>query len=133
MENDDEWLVYCIKFKPQAQRTYVGATNDFTRRLRQHNGQLKGGAKYTTAAVKRSRSPSRHTFWQPIFVVRGFPDRRSALQFEWALKDQTMHHRSVRDLVERRRTALAHLMCKDRATSKSPLLASLPLRVEHYS
>ena len=29
------------------QYTYLGITNNSTRRLRQHNGTLKGGAKYT--------------------------------------------------------------------------------------
>lgn len=32
--------------------TYVGITNNFTRRLRQHNGEIKGGARYTTSHKK---------------------------------------------------------------------------------
>ncbi len=32
--------------------TYVGITNNFTRRLRQHNCELKGGARYTTSHKK---------------------------------------------------------------------------------
>lgn len=28
-------------------RTYLGVTNNINRRLRQHNGEIKGGAKYT--------------------------------------------------------------------------------------
>jgi len=30
-------------------KTYIGITNNKNRRIRQHNGEIKGGAKYTTA------------------------------------------------------------------------------------
>jgi predicted GIY-YIG superfamily endonuclease len=30
-------------------KTYVGITNNITRRIRQHNSELVGGAKYTTS------------------------------------------------------------------------------------
>jgi predicted GIY-YIG superfamily endonuclease len=56
-----------------SKRTYVGYTNNMTRRLRQHNGEIKGGAKTT-----RNGRP-----WVLIATVQGFPDRRTALQFEW--------------------------------------------------
>ena len=38
--------VYLLK-NSSNNRTYVGITNNLERRLRQHNGVIKGGAKYT--------------------------------------------------------------------------------------
>ena len=51
-------------------------TNDFTHRIRQHNQEIKGGAKYT----KKKKN------WYPICIIDGFPDMRSACQCEWRLK-----------------------------------------------
>lgn len=68
--------VYILKSRSTL-RTYVGYTTDIKRRLRQHNGEIKGGAKYT-----RYGRP-----WECICYVIGFPDKRSAYQFEWR-----MHH-----------------------------------------
>ena len=59
-----------------SRRTYVGVTNNFTRRLRQHNGEIKGGAKATRAARP----------WKPILHVCGL-DKKTALRLEWR-----MHH-----------------------------------------
>jgi predicted GIY-YIG superfamily endonuclease len=56
-------------------RTYIGATIDPDRRLRQHNGQIGGGARATRGHV-----------WHRVALVSGFPDERAALQFEWAWK-----------------------------------------------
>ena len=41
------WLVYLLKCANNS--LYCGITNDLPRRLRQHNGDIKGGAKYTRA------------------------------------------------------------------------------------
>lgn len=57
-------------------RSYTGQTNDFTRRLRQHNGEIKGGARYTKTKTK----------WTPIFRVTQFKTLRFVLQFEIAMK-----------------------------------------------
>jgi len=32
-------------------KTYIGITNNKQRRIRQHNGEITGGAKYTTANI----------------------------------------------------------------------------------
>jgi len=41
------YLVYVLE--SPSSKTYVGVTNNLPRRLRQHNGLLAGGAKYTRA------------------------------------------------------------------------------------
>ena len=46
---EKEWFFYIIQNGPC---TYAGVSPDPVRRLRQHNGEIKGGAKYT-----RSRRP----------------------------------------------------------------------------
>lgn len=42
-----EYYVYMVKCANGA--FYTGITNDLDRRLRQHNGDIPGGAKYTNA------------------------------------------------------------------------------------
>ena len=57
-------------------RTYVGCTNDFARRRRQHCGFLVGGAKATRGC----------TTWYFHACVTGFASRHMALSFEWYVK-----------------------------------------------
>jgi predicted GIY-YIG superfamily endonuclease len=71
---DDPTLVYALQ-AADANHSYVGATNNFTRRLREHNGEVKGRGALYTRRVKVGN-------WSPIFKVSGFPARRQALQFE---------------------------------------------------
>lgn len=61
-------------------RTYNGFTNNIKRRIRQHNGIIKGGAKYTCRYRIDENS------WQIIAIVSGFPDKINALQCEWRIK-----------------------------------------------
>jgi len=44
--NERNYIVYLLK-NTDNNRTYLGVTNNPIRRLKQHNGILKGGAKYT--------------------------------------------------------------------------------------
>lgn len=39
------WIVYLIRCADNS--LYCGITSNFNRRLRQHNGEISGGAKYT--------------------------------------------------------------------------------------
>ena len=68
--------MYCVYLIKSENLTYVGMTNDFLHRIRQHNGEIKGGAKYT----------SRKKNWYPILIIDGFTDKKSACQCEWKMK-----------------------------------------------
>lgn len=57
-------------------RTYIGYTVNFPRRIRQHNGEIVGGAKRT-----RKWRP-----WYPICLITGFYESSSALRFEYRLQ-----------------------------------------------
>ena len=70
------WVVYCLA-TVDGGRTYIGATVDVDRRLAQHNGYLKGGARATA---------SRPGGWYRVCHVRGFLDSHAALSFEWHWK-----------------------------------------------
>ena len=43
-----DYCVYLL-YNTNNNSTYIGCTNNKERRIRQHNGELVGGAKYTTA------------------------------------------------------------------------------------
>ncbi len=100
------WHVYLL-LNDAGTRTYVGATVDPDRRLRQHNKEIVGGARATAG-----------DHWRRICLVKGFPDERAALQFEWMWKYLT---RSCKrgDPVERRRIALRMLLESGRSSSGS--------------
>lgn len=59
--------------------TYNGSTNNLIRRLRQHNGQIGGGAKAT-----HDKGP-----WEYYAILTGFEDHNEALSCEWKIKHPT--------------------------------------------
>lgn len=66
------WSVYLLS---DGSRTYVGSTTDPTRRLRQHNGEIRGGARAT-----RGRK------WWLVCYVSGFDGRGPACRWEKLVK-----------------------------------------------
>jgi predicted GIY-YIG superfamily endonuclease len=99
-----------------SQCTYVGATVDLDHRLRQHNGEIKGGAIATTSKVNAGE------IWIRAAHVKGFPDWKSALQFEWRWKQisRKIHTNKMHPL-EKRMKALKQLLALDRPTTKAML------------
>ena len=68
-----EYICYILKC---GNYTYNGCTNNFKRRIRQHNGEIKGGAKCT----------SRRGPWNVYCIITGFENNIEALQTEWRIK-----------------------------------------------
>ena len=50
-----DYVVYLL-VNTSNKKTYVGSTNNTIRRIRQHNGDLVGGAKYTKFNKNNRRS-----------------------------------------------------------------------------
>lgn len=72
----NEWFVYLLRCADDT--LYCGVTTDLSKRLRQHNGELAGGAKYT-----KVRQPC-----QLIYSER-VADRSTACKREYAIKQLT--------------------------------------------
>jgi predicted GIY-YIG superfamily endonuclease len=93
--------------------TYIGATVDLERRLRQHNKEIKGGAYATGAKVLKGE------IWIRAVHVEGFPDWQSALQFEWRWKQLSRKITMSENPLHKRMMALKKLLELERPTSKA--------------
>ena len=105
--------VYLLLATPLRDATYVGATVDLDRRLRQHNKEIKGGAHATGAKVAKG------AVWIRAAHVTGFPDWQAALQFEWRWKQITRKLSPKLKPLERRMIALKQLLALERPTTKA--------------
>jgi len=80
------WWVYVIQSEEVrfSERTgkkldgfrYVGSTTNPARRLRQHNGEIRGGGRYT----------SKHRDWEMRAIFGPYANRSEAMKAEMALK-----------------------------------------------
>jgi len=93
--------------------TYVGATVDLERRLRQHNKIIKGGAHATSMKVNAGQT------WERACYVEGFPDWQAALQFEWRWKKISRKLSNKLFPLKRRMIALKELLSLTSSTSKA--------------
>ena len=93
--------------------TYVGATVDPDRRLRQHNKEIKGGAHATGSKVASGET------WSRVCYIQGFPTWSAALQFEWRFKQISRKLPQQMVPYKRRMMALKKLLDLDRSTTKA--------------
>ena len=111
--NKDKYYCYIIRSSnPSYQNsTYNGSTNNLSRRLRQHNGEISGGAKAT-----RGKGP-----WVYIAIWEGFTSYKEALSCEWKIKHPTNQKKrpSQYNGVKGRIKSLNLLIGLDYWTSKS--------------
>ncbi len=81
MEKSNKYYCYILYTSNAfySNNTYNGSTNDLKRRIRQHNGELVGGAKSTS-----NKGP-----WEYLAVISGFETHKEALSCEWRIKHPT--------------------------------------------
>lgn len=107
-------MAYVYLLESSDQGTYVGATVNLERRLRQHNKELVGGAHATSAKVLKGE------VWTRACYVSGFPDWSAALQFEWRWKQLSRKMEKQRMYpLEKRMRALKDLLALEQSTSKA--------------
>ncbi len=89
------WYIYVLLCNDNS--FYCGITTNLARRLKQHNGEIKGGAKYT-----RGRGPHR------IVYIKKAMNRSIASKFEYQFKqlsrkkkiDYLIHQPLAQDLLQ---------------------------------
>jgi predicted GIY-YIG superfamily endonuclease len=101
--------------------TYIGATVDLDKRIRQHNKEIKGGATATSIKVNMGE------IWSYVCYIENCQNWTAALQCEWRWKQisrqiqKTKPRQKPRD---RRLEALDKLLELDKPTSKAELFAN---------
>lgn len=78
-----KWSIYLLA---SGTRTYIGATTDVPRRIRQHDGEIRGGARST-----------RGKKWILVCYLEGFQNRSEAYRWEKIIKSRCRGIRKRRE------------------------------------
>jgi predicted GIY-YIG superfamily endonuclease len=100
------YIIYLL-FNPLNNNTYIGITNNPWRRLRQHNGEISGGAKYT----KAFKGDGEWLFYGWIKSTANILEKRRALSLE--KKIQIRSRKLKGDPIERRLTAINNILLEN--------------------
>ncbi len=104
---------YCYMLYTDNNKTYIGATTDPDRRLRQHNRELSGGARATGIQVAHGST------WKRGCYITNIPEWRSALQIEWRWKQLgRTQFKHIRNPIYRRLYSLKMLLHLEKPTEK---------------
>ena len=109
-------MSYVYFIKSTNGSTYIGATVNLDKRIRQHNKEIKGGATATSIKVLQGEIWSYHCY------VENFPSYNEALKFEWRWKQisrQLQNKNPSQKPIEKRIEALNILLALDKSTSKA--------------
>jgi len=104
----DEYIVYLIT-NTKNNCTYIGITNNPERRIRQHNGEIKGGARYTS-------SKKENGVWEYYAFIFGL-NKNEALSIE-----KKIHIRSRKtngkNSLDRRIKCINNILAKENENKK---------------
>ncbi|RZC51936.1 hypothetical protein C5167_020363 [Papaver somniferum] len=116
-QSPSSWSVYLIPSTNAPLKTYVGVTTNFSRRLKQHNGELKGGAK-----ASRSGRP-----WICACIIQGFKDHTEACQLEsiWKNFSRKLPRERITDKVEKGSEKRSLLLLQHRQIALSKVKSTL--------
>jgi len=120
------WFTYLLQSNEGD--TYIGATVNPFHRLRQHNCEITGGAKWTTTKVNPTNK------WRILCYVSGFPTQHDALQFEWMWEHTSRPKRGRKRGIkpEKRFLALHDILNLGKSTLTSDLFVNYQSRAGYY-
>lgn len=112
--------IVCYMLYTDAGQTYIGATVDVDRRLRQHNKEIKGGAVATGIRVAQGAT------WKRACYIP-VPEWRTALQIEWRWKQLGRTRcKHIRNPIDRRLHSLQILLSLEKPTENAIPYDSYP-------
>lgn len=86
---------------------YIGYTNNLHRRIKQHNGLLKGGAKATKGYI-----------WSYYCIFTNFRNNIEGLQTEWRLK----HVSKNRNIIDKINSFIEYVRCNNKVSPNANII-----------
>jgi len=111
-----KYFVYLLKSKV-SNRFYVGYTVNIQKRIRQHNGEISGGARKTI----------RNRPWEVVMYISGFQYEKTAMQYEYMIQHPPKRLRKKGGGIVKYMTIMKRLLQQEKICSTAPLNSELKL------